>query len=141
VTAAKQRNRAAVLGPLVAIAGFASYFTVFYRWPALRDVPWLNYALLALAVGLSAVGLRRAWPRGGALRRAGAAAGLLVSGAIALFFAWYTLSGSRQLPDAANALAIGAPLPRIALLDQTGQRVELAALDQPLVLVFYRGFW
>jgi hypothetical protein len=134
-------NWAAGLGPLAAIAGFLTYFTVFYRWPALRDVPWANYALLAVGVLLSARGVQRAWPRGGWLRRSLASLGLIVSGAVALFFGWYVLSYSYDMPDPARGLPVGAPLPRLALLDQTGARVELAMLPQPLVIVFYRGFW
>jgi hypothetical protein len=139
--AARRLNWNAALGPLVAIVGLLSYFTLFYRWPALRDVPWLNYALLLVAVALSARGLQSAWSRGRALRRSLGALGLALSATLALFFAWYTLVASRQLPDAASALAVGAPLPQIALRDHTGRSVELGALEQPLVLVFYRGHW
>jgi hypothetical protein len=138
---ARRRNWEAALGPLVAVAGFVSYFAVFYRWPVLRDVPWLNYALLVAAVALSLRGVHSAWSRGGALRRGLALLGLGASAAVALFFAWYTLSASRELPDASRGLALGAPLPQLALLDHTGARVELASLSEPLVLVFYRGHW
>jgi hypothetical protein len=133
-------NWAAGLGPLVAFAGVVTYLTVFYRWPALSDVPWLNYGLLALGVALSVRGLRRAWSRG-RLRRACAALGLGLSAGIAGFFVWFALVGSSDLPADAQGLALGDPLPQLVLLDQEGRPVELAALSQPLILVFYRGHW
>ena len=38
-------------------------------------------------------------------------------------------------------LPLDAPLPALTLQDERGESVDLAALDGPLVLVFYRGFW
>jgi hypothetical protein len=141
MSATRRFDWAALLGPPLAIAGFLSYFAFFYRWPALRDVPWANFALLAAAVALSALGLRRAARRRGRLRQTLAALGLGFSGALALSFVWYVAVGSRDLPDSSRGLALGAPLPALTLLDPTGTPVELTKLEQPLVLVFYRGFW
>jgi hypothetical protein len=133
-------NWAAGLGPVAALAGVLSYFTLFYRWPALRDTPWANYALLALGLALSVRGLRRAWSRGLA-RRLLATGGLVLSIGFAALFGWYVGLESADLPDPARGLPLGAPLPSLTLLDERGGSVELARLDQPLVLVFYRGFW
>jgi hypothetical protein len=124
----------------VAVAGVLSYFLLFYRWPVLRDTPWLNYALLALALALSASGMRAAWSRGPS-RRVLAGTGLVLSVAFSALFVWYVVALSADLPDPARGLPLGTPLPELALLDQGGERVELSRLEQPLVVVFYRGFW
>ncbi|MFQ5514862.1 MAG: hypothetical protein ACE5FG_10520 [Myxococcota bacterium] len=128
-------------GPLVALAGLVSYWKVFYRWPALSDVPWVNFAALGLAIGISVLALARAWRRGLGSRVVaglGLICSLLLTGVlIAYCFVW-----SRNLPDPGSALEIGAEVPAVVLPDQNGRPVDLARLARdPLVLVFYRGFW
>ena len=132
-------NWPVVLGPLVALAGFVSYFTLFYWWAPLRDVPWLNFALLVLALALSVRGLQIALGRG-PLRGAGAVLGTLFSFAVSALFLWYVGLGS-QLPETSFGLPLEAPAPAVTLVDDRGETVDLAALDRPFVLVFYRGFW
>jgi hypothetical protein len=129
------------LGPLVALGAVASYFTLFVRWPATRDFPWVNLALLALALGLSLRGLR-GFASAKIPTRAGAATSLALSGALSAFFAWYCFSLSYALPGEERALAVGAPAPQLSLRDHLDRDVDLAAAArQPLVLVFYRGHW
>ena len=134
-------NPAAVLGPVLALAAFLSYFTLFYRWPATRDVPWLNFGLLLGAVGLSLFGLRRAWERGIG-RRIVAGAGLVASTGLAVLFVVYAIVLTAELPDSEIGMPVGAALPDLELTDHTGRSVSLAELgDGPTVLVFYRGHW
>jgi hypothetical protein len=129
------------LGPLVAVAGVASYFTLFYRWPLTRDFPWLNLALLALAVGLSLRGFQ-GFASGTRVARAGAVTSLALSAALSALFVWYCFGLSYGLPSEERALAVGAPVPALTLRDHMDRNVDLAAAArQPLVLVFYRGHW
>jgi hypothetical protein len=124
------------LGPVLAITAVLSYFTVFVSWPITRDVPWLNLSLLALAIGVSIVGLRRS------RRRFLAASGLALSLLLSAFFVWYCYVFSYQLPSADLALDVGAPVPALVLRDDRGQDVELTAIARDkLVLVFFRGHW
>ena len=124
------------LGPLLAIVGVLSYFTIFVNWPITRDVPWVNLLLLAFAVGASIAGFARARRR--VLASAGLALTLFLSG----FFVWYCYVFSYDLPSAELALDVGAPVPAIVLRDDRGQDVELSALaSDKLVLVFFRGHW
>lgn len=129
------------IAPLVAIAGFASYWTLSVRSPFLRDTGLLNLALLLVAVALSVLGVRRAWSRGW-LRRVAGAVGVVLSTALLGLFVAYCYVLSYQLPSADGAVAVGERLPPIALTASDGSRVDLAeASRDPLVLVFYRGFW
>lgn len=129
------------LGPLIAIPGFFSYWGFFVRWPLFRDTAWLNIGILLVAVALSILGLRRAWPRGGWRRLAGAGgaalSALLLAGLVA-----YCYGMSYGLPSADAAIAEGATIPAVTLAAHDGSQVDLArASQQPLVLVFYRGHW
>jgi hypothetical protein len=130
------------VGPLLAVAGFLSYFTVLYRWPALRDVPWANLAILAIALLLSARALPAGWSRG-ALSRIGAVAGLAVSAGLAALFVWYCFVFSYSLPGEERALAVGAPVPSVVLADHRGAPFDLgrASREQTVLVVFYRGHW
>jgi len=55
----RRRNFFPLAGFLVCVVAFLSYFVVFYRFPATRDVPWVNWLLFALGLvlvaGLAAV--------------------------------------------------------------------------------------
>ena len=54
----RPRNLYAWIGPLVVLAGTVSYFVYFFRFPVLRDFPWVNLPLVALGLLISARGLR-----------------------------------------------------------------------------------
>ena len=135
------QRHAAWLGPLIAVPGFLSYYLFFARYPAFRDFPWANLLLLAGAVALSVVGLRRVWA-GGALAKLGGVAGLVVSAGLTGLLAFYCFVLSYQLPDASHAARRGQPIPTMVLASHDGTPFDLgAASREPLVLVFYRGFW
>ena len=133
------RNPAAWLGPLLALPACFSYWLFFARWPLFRDFPWLNLLLLALAMGLSLIGLRRARTRRG---RIGSAAGLVFGVLLTGLLSWYCFVLSYQVPDAGNAAQTGTPLPAMTLVSWDGRPIDLAEVAQgELILVFYRGYW
>ena len=137
-----RRNHGLWLGPLLALAGLASYFTIVSRWRELSDTPWLNLAVLAAALGLSLAALPKAWSGGGLLRRAAALGGLVISGLCATTLVYYCFFLSYGVPDPARALPEGRPVPELTLLDDRGRSVELAELGRgDTVLVFFRGHW
>jgi len=55
----RRRNFFPLAGFLVCVVAFLSYFVVFYRFPATRDVPWVNWLLFVLGLVLVAVGVAR----------------------------------------------------------------------------------
>jgi hypothetical protein len=123
------------LGPLVGAVGLISYFAVAARYPALRDVPWLNLPMAALGVGLSCHAL---WRR----RSLWTIGGLALSAACAALLAGYVFVLSSWLPAGDRVVRVGAPAPRFALPDHEGRLVRLEEFSgRPLVVVFYRGFW
>jgi len=126
---------AAWLGPLVALVGLVSYYTLAVRVPFLRDTAIANLALVALGLGLSLWAL---WTRRGFWRIAGAALSLLCA---ALLFG-YVFVLSSTLPGTAGVLAVGEPAPGFTLPDQGDRPVSLDDFTgTSVILVFYRGFW
>ncbi len=124
------------LGPILAIVGVLSYFTVFATWPITRDVPWVNLTVLAIALGFSVAGLVRS------RRRALASIGLVLTLFLGGFFVWYCYVFSSVLPGVELALDVGETVPAVVLRDDRGQDVELGSLArEKLVLVFFRGHW
>jgi hypothetical protein len=124
------------LGPLLAIAAVALYFTVFVNFPITRDVPWASLLLLAIALGASLAGFARS------RRKVIAGAGLALTLFLGGFFVWYCYVFSYELPSAELALDVGTPVPAVVLRDDRGQDVDLSALSRDkLVLVFFRGHW
>ena len=131
----KKRNHAAWIGPLVALIGLITYFTVAVRFPDLRDSAIVN---LVMVVGGAAIA---AW---GLLRRSNWKSWIGLG--MAVFFAsllfGYVFVLSNQLPSADTAVAVGSTAPPLELPDQTGRAVSLDAFKGERVLVvFYRGFW
>src|ERR1041385_2101513 len=53
-------NRRLWIGLLLSLVAVVSYGVFFYRWPITRDVPWVSFILLAIAVWLLVTGFRRA---------------------------------------------------------------------------------
>jgi hypothetical protein len=135
------RNHAMWLGPLITFAGMVSYFTVFVRWPALRDFPWVNLPLVLAGVALSILAFRRR-RRTSLLSRILAGVGLGFSALIAGLFVFYVFFFSSTLPTATTLTAELEQAPDFALSDQHSRVVSLADLrGEKAVLVFFRGFW
>jgi hypothetical protein len=140
---APRRNHALWIGPLLALTGTISYFTVFVRWPALRDVPWVNLPLAALGAIVTLVGARQAFRRGaGRGGRALAAVSLVLGVLPAGMFAAYVFVLSSLLPEPSAATLALAEAPEFALPDHRGDIVRLSELrGRKVVLTFYRGHW
>ena len=132
---APRRNHAVWIGAVTSLVGLVSYFTFFARFPGLRDVPKVNFALVLLGLGISAWGLLRR-------RSLWSIAGLAVSTASAGLLAFYVFVLSYGLPGTERVVRVGEPAPAFSLPDQDGRTT---ALDDyrgtNVVLVFYRGFW
>jgi peptidoglycan/LPS O-acetylase OafA/YrhL len=134
-TSRKKRNHAAWIGPLVALIGLLTYFTVAVRFPDLRDSAIVNLVMVIGGAAIAAWGLlrRRNWKSWIGLGTAVFFASLLFG---------YVFVLSNQLPSADTAVAIGSAAPPLELPDQTGRVVSLDAFKGERVLVvFYRGFW
>jgi hypothetical protein len=148
----RERNFLPLAGLLVCLAGFLSYFLVFFRFPVTRDVPWVSWLLFALGLGLLVVGLRRPYrqPERYRGRRLGPVLAL-VSLVVVGFFVFATTVASRQLPASAGAPKVGEKAPDFVLQDPAGRPVRLydllgakaggAGSASWVVLIFYRGYW
>ncbi len=129
------RNHAAWIGPLVALTGLITYFTVAVRFPDLRDSATANLVLVVAGTVIATWGLlrRRNWKS-------------WIGFGAAAFFAFllfaYVFVLSSELPSADNAVAVGSAAPPLELPDQTGRMVSLGAFrGERVLVVFYRGFW
>lgn len=135
ITTRKSRNHAAWIGPLVALIGLVSYFTLAVNIPDLRDSAILNLALVlgGAAIATWALFRRRNWRSWFGFGAAAAFTGL---------FCWYVFMYSSQLPSPDTAPAVGAMAPPIELPDQTGRMLSLESFSgQRVLVVFYRGYW
>ena len=131
----KKRNHAVWIGPLVALIGLVTYFTVAVRFPDLRDSAIVNLVLVIGGTAIAGWGLlrRRNWKSWIGFGAAALFASLLFA---------YVFVLSSQLPSADNAVAVGSAAPPLELPDQTGRMVSLGAFKgERVVVIFYRGFW
>jgi hypothetical protein len=151
----RQRNLLPLAGFLLCVVAFLSYPLFFSRFPATRDVAWINWLLFAVGLGMVAVGIARPFRQPERYRRriAGPVFGVLGVAALGLFF-WMTQVYARQLPPSAGAPQVGEKAPDFTLADSQGRPVRLySLLEQPgggapgisrsswVVLIFYRGYW
>lgn len=131
----KKRNHAVWIGPLVALTGLLTYFTVAVLFPNLRDSAIVNLVLVIGGTVIAGWGLlrRRNWKSWIGFGAAAFFASLLFA---------YVFVLSNQLPSADNVVMVGSAAPPLALPDRTGRIVSLGAFKGERVLVvFYRGFW
>jgi hypothetical protein len=138
-------------GVLLALCALFSYPLVFVRWPATRDLPWVNFLLFGAAAVSAIVGVRRAFAPGRRwlskmLGVVGAALVVTVFGA----FVFGVIVVPRQLPASLMAPHMGQRAPDFTLLDVNSTTVSLSELlSTPLgsrapkgvLLIFYRGYW
>jgi energy-coupling factor transporter transmembrane protein EcfT len=126
------------LGFLLAVLAFFSYYGFLAQFPITRDVPWVSFLLLLVAVVLLVTGWRRAQRK--VLASIVALLGLLVTG----MFTFMVTAGSKGLPVSSRAPAIGRQAPAFTLPDTQNRPVALNDLLQGsngVLLVFYRGYW
>ncbi|HEX2644814.1 MAG TPA: hypothetical protein VHU81_17585 [Thermoanaerobaculia bacterium] len=147
-----KRNFLPLAGLVVCVVAFLSYFVFFYQFPITRDVPWANWLLFALGLGLVIAGLRRPYrqPERYRGRVMGPVLGVLSAVVLGLFV-FSTTIGSRELPAAQGAPQVGQKAPDFVLQDPDGKPVRLydllgseaggAGAASWVVLVFYRGYW
>ena len=127
-------------GLVLAVLAVASYPLFFYRFPVTRDVPWVTYVLLVVALGMIVAGVRRAPGR-----RIVALIVAAIGVAIAVLFVVGIVVGSR-VPTGAHIPAVGAAAPGFTLPDANRKPVALAQLlaapgAKGVLLIFYRGYW
>jgi|SRR5579859_1886067 len=149
----RRRNWHLWAGFLLCVLGLLSYPLLFVRWPVTRDVPWANFVILAVGLGLLISGLRRAYGQSQQFqgRIAGPILGVL-SLAVVGFFCFLVFFASKQLPKAAGAPKIGDKAPEFSLRNTNNNEATLASLlaaplpnsaapPKGVFLIFYRGYW
>jgi len=135
----RRRNFLPLAGFLVCLLAFVSYFVLFYRFPVTRDVPWANWLLFALGLGLVVAGVRRPFRQPERYRGRWTGATLaLLSLLVAGFFAFVTMVGSRQLPASAGAPKVGQKAPE---LRAAGPERPAGAALRPPRRYCRRGRW
>lgn len=138
-------------GLLVTYLGLLSFPLFFVRFPSTRDFPWVNLILVAIALLLLLIGLKRAFkPERSRLSKILASIVAVLSFAAIGLFLWSAFVLARQLPSSAGAPHVGQRAPDFTLSDSTTKQVTLSELlstpingKQPkgVLLVFYRGYW
>ena len=138
-------------GFLLTFGGLFAFQLFFVKFPSTRDFPWVNLILIALALVLLFIGLKRAFKpdRSKKAKVLASALTLLSVAAIGLFmFAAFILA--KQLPASRGAPQVGQKAPDFTLSDTTEKQVALSELlstpingakPKGVLLVFYRGYW
>lgn len=150
----RERNFLPLIGLLVSGFALVSYPLLFSRYPATRDLPWVNWLLFALGLGLVGAGIVRAYrsPERWRGKVLGPILGVLSLAVLGLFL-FMTMIYARQLPASAGAPKVGEKAPDFTLPDSQGRPVRLYSLlgspsgvggQSPgswVILIFYRGYW
>ncbi len=149
----RKRSYHVWIGFLLCVIGFLSYPFFFARYPITRDVPWVNFLILAAGLVFVALGLWRAFGRSQKYkgRVAGSILGVL-SFALVGMFCFAIFFAAKQLPKSARAPKVGDKAPEFLLKDVNHQQTSLASLfatplpktqkpPKGVFLVFYRGYW
>jgi hypothetical protein len=138
-------------GFALTLFSFLSYPFLFIDYALLRDFPWLNLILFALALGLLIVGLRRAFrPGRKAISKVAAVIVTTLGVLVMAFFIFIAFIEARRLPASAAAPQVGQKAPDFTVSDINNKPVALTELlTQPInnkpvkgvLLIFYRGYW
>ncbi len=138
-------------GFVLTLFSFLSYPFLFIDYPFLRDFPWLNLFLFAVALGLLFLGLRRAFrPERKAISKVSAVVVATLGVLVMAFFIFIALIEARRLPASAGAPQVGQKAPEFTVTDINNKSVMLTdLLTQPInnkpargvLLIFYRGYW
>ena len=138
-------------GFVLTLFSFLSYPFLFIDYPLLRDFPWLNLILFAVALVFLILGVRRAFQPGRkSISKVSAVIVATLGVLIMAFFLFVAFIEARRLPASAGAPQLGQKAPDFTLTDINNKPVALAdLLTQPInnkppkgvLLIFYRGYW
>ena len=138
-------------GFVLTLFSFLSYPFLFIDYPILRDFPWLNLILFALALVLLILGVRRAFrPDRKSISKISAVAVASLGVLIIAFFVFIAFIEARRLPASAGAPQVGQKAPDFSVTDINSKPVALADLlthpvnnnpPKGVLLIFYRGYW
>ena len=138
-------------GFVLTLFSFLSYPFLFIDYPLLRDSPWLNLILFALALELLILGVRRAFQPGRkSISKVSAVVVATLGVLIMAFFIFIAFIEARRLPASAGAPQVGQKAPQFSLADSNDKLTSLAdLLTEPInnkppkgvLLIFYRGYW
>lgn len=149
------------VGFILVLVGGISYPLYFARFPSVRDVPWANLAILAIALVMMGVGIARAFARPDAYRGKifGSVLGVLAV-AFAVLFCYGVFFGTRETGASHGAPQVGQVAPDFTLPDSKNSPVDLSGMlhssfapngavgpavggnaTAGAVLIFYRGYW
>ena len=162
----RQRNRAAWLGLLFALAAVVSNAGLFFGPPAPKLIVWLGVVFTIAAIVCAVIGIMRASRQPQVY---GGKVSSLILGILSLLICGLVAVASitsRALPAATNAPQVGQKVPDFTLAETHGIQVSLDELlgrapgslsqgspppvDSPYIssvrpkavlLVFYRGYW
>lgn len=134
-------KKALWLGPLFAIVGCITYFTVFSQFPVTRDTPWINLPLVGLGLFLSLVALMAGWKKGNTIKRVFLAFGAAVSLFFAGFLILYVYVITSQMPMPKSLSFVSNPND-ISLPASGGRTLSMGDYpDKRLLVSFFRGYW
>src|SRR5437868_6583759 len=109
-------------GFLLVLFAIFSYIPLFSRFPATRDVPWVNLLLFVIALCLLGTGVYRAYARPDRYR--GKISGAILAAVSLLligFFCFGTFYAARNIPDGKAAIQVGQPAPEFTLTGADGK--------------------
>ena len=148
---AKRFNWPMLLGFVLSVFAFLSYFFIFVWYPSTRNFPWANFLLFAVAIVLLVLGLKRTFGETRSkvskiLGSLAAALGVLIC--VLFVFGFFVFA--RMIPASKGAPQVGQKAPEFTLSDLNNQQVSLNQLlttpingkaPKGVLLVFYRGYW
>jgi hypothetical protein len=139
------------LGSLIALSAPILYFSIFLKFPALRDRPSLTLLIFGVGLALMALGIFRAYQEPWIYR--GRVLGTILAAVSVAVFALFGAGifyFARQFPPSRSGPKVGQKAPDFALQGTDGRLVTLADLlsgktggseVNGAVLIFYRGDW
>ena len=138
----RQPQLAVWIGLLITILAEISYF-LSVEIGVLRNFAVPNVLIALFGAGVAGVGCLTVFRQPKRIVGKGfAALGVLLAVAFTGLFSYFIFVSSSDLPEIADAPAVGTTAPDFALPDHEGERVQLSDYrGQRVVLLFFRGFW
>ena len=147
----KRFNWATWSGFLLSLFAFLSYYFIFVWFESTRDFPWANLLLIAGAVILLVLGLRKGFARDRSkISKVVTSLATVLGLAVCVLFIFLFFVFARHLPASTGAPHVGQKAPEFSIPDTNNKPVTLAELlstpvagrpPKGALLIFYRGYW